>query len=111
MQIIENAGEFTRPAGGKPLWVEQFRVESLSVGTYSVPEGGVDTQSPHTEDEIYVITSGSGVLEAGGERAAVQTGSVVFVPAHEPHRFVETAGDFAALVFFAPAEYSQAPDA
>jgi mannose-6-phosphate isomerase-like protein (cupin superfamily) len=111
MKLLENAGKFAPSPDGRPSWVEQFRVEALSVGTYSVPEGGIDAQSPHTEDEIYVVTSGTGVIEAAGERAAVQPGSVVYVPAHEPHRFVETTGEFAVLVFFAPAEYSQAGEA
>ena len=107
MHVLDNAGQFTRSAEGTPSWIEHLRVEALSVGTYSVPDGGADTQSPHTEDEIYVVTSGTAVLESGGDRAEVRPGSVLYVPAHEEHRFVDIAGDFAVLVFFAPAEYSQ----
>jgi mannose-6-phosphate isomerase-like protein (cupin superfamily) len=109
MQLIDGAGGFTRSADGSAHWVEQLRVPDLSVGTYSIPGGGTDDQVPHTEDEIYVITSGSAVLTGGGgERIAVGPGSVVYVAAGEEHRFVDVAGDFAALVLFAPAEETRA---
>jgi hypothetical protein len=35
-------------------------------------------------------------------------GSAVFVPAHEPHRFMDITEDLTALVFFGPAEGSRA---
>ena len=59
---------------------------------------------PHTEDEIYVVTAGRATLEAGGEQAGVRTGSVIYVPAGEPHRFTAITEDLALLVVFAPAE-------
>ena len=101
MQIIENAGRYSAE-DGQPSYVEQLRVAALTVGTYSIPDGTADDQSPHREDEIYVVTSGTGVMDAGGSRAAVAPGSVIYVPAGEAHRFVDTSGDFATLVFFAP---------
>lgn len=109
MRVIAGAGQFTRPAGGEQVhWIEQLRVPDLSVGTYSIVAGGVDSQSPHTEDEIYVVTAGRAVLEAGGERVEVGPGSVLYVPAGEVHRFVDVTQDLALLVLFAPAEESRA---
>jgi mannose-6-phosphate isomerase-like protein (cupin superfamily) len=110
MTPIEGAGEFKPPdqPGRGNHWVEHLRVADLSVGTYSVPDGGADTQSPHTEDEIYVVTAGRARLVAGTGSVEVGPGSVVYVPAGEEHRFVDVAGDFATLVIFAPAEYSRA---
>ena len=105
MQVISGAGEFAGSAGG---WVEQLRVADLSVGTYSIPAGGTDNQEPHTEDEIYLVTAGRAVLESGGDRIAVQPGSVIYVPAGEVHRFAEIVEDLAAIVIFGPAEYSRA---
>jgi quercetin dioxygenase-like cupin family protein len=108
MQLIDGAGEFRRPAA--PLqahWVEQFRVPDLSVGTYSLLAGATDDQSPHTEDEIYLITSGRAGFEGGGKRVEVGPGSVIFVPAHEDHRFVDITEDLAAFVMFGPAEGSR----
>ena len=109
MKVIGGAGEFTRPAAGEQVhWVEQLRVPDLSVGTYSIAAGGVDGQSPHTEDEIYVVTAGRATLEAGGDRAEIGPDSVIYVPAGEVHRFTDITEDLALLVFFAPAEESRA---
>jgi quercetin dioxygenase-like cupin family protein len=111
MQLIDDAGRLTRTADGSAYWTEQFRVPDLSVGTYSIPAGGTDDQSPHTEDEIYVITAGQATLIAGpdgAQRLAVSPGSVVYVAAGEVHRFVDITEDLAALVLFAPAEETRA---
>jgi mannose-6-phosphate isomerase-like protein (cupin superfamily) len=104
MQVISGAGQFA----GTGSWVEHLSVADLSVGTYSIPAGGTDSQDPHTEDEIYLITAGRAVLESGGDRITVRPGSVIYVPAGEVHRFAEIAEDLAAIVVFAPAEYSRA---
>jgi len=108
MKVISGAGEFTAPpAGEQAHWVEHLRVADLSVGTYSIPAGGTDEQSPHTEDEIYLVMAGRAVLEAGGDRASVRPGSVIYVPAGEVHRFTGITEDLAAVVLFAPAEDSR----
>jgi mannose-6-phosphate isomerase-like protein (cupin superfamily) len=108
MQIIEGAGQYRQPAGGEQAdWAEQFRVPDLSVGTYSIAAGGSDGQSPHTEDEIYVLTAGRATIESGGERADVGPGAVIYVPAGEVHRFTAITEDLALLVLFAPAEDSR----
>jgi len=110
MRVISEAGRFTPPAGQDGNhWIEHLRVADLSVGTYSVPRGGVDDQVPHTEDEIYVVTAGRAVLQAGREgeevgRAAVGRGSVIYVAAGEEHRFTDVSEDLVAVVLFAPAE-------
>jgi mannose-6-phosphate isomerase-like protein (cupin superfamily) len=110
MEILDDAVSFTSPAAGETThWIEHLRVSDLSVGTYSIPCSGTDDQSPHTEDEIYVVTAGRAIFEAGVERAAVGPGSVIYVPAGEVHRFAEVTEDLAAVVLFAPAEGSRPP--
>jgi quercetin dioxygenase-like cupin family protein len=107
VRVIDGAGSFTK--GSEPVhWVEQLRVPDLSVGSYSIPAGSVDDQDPHTEDEIYVVTAGRAMFEAGGDRVAVGPGSVIFVPANEAHRFTDISEDLATVVIFAPAEGSRA---
>jgi mannose-6-phosphate isomerase-like protein (cupin superfamily) len=111
MKIIAGAGEFTSPTAGETVtWVEHLRVADLSVGTYSIPAGGTDGQSPHTEDEVYVVMAGRATLEAGGDTADVGPGTVIYVPAGEVHRFTDITADLAALVFFGPAEYTRAAE-
>ena len=108
MQIIDGAGVYGAGSGGPVHWVEHLRVPDLSVGTSSIPAGGTDTQTPHTEDEIYVVTSGRAVIETPGGSAPVSPGSVIFVPALEEHRFTNVTEDLARLVIFGPAEESRA---
>ena len=103
MRIVEGAGQWTSPAGAANDWAEQLRVPDLSVGTYCIPAGGVDDQSPHSEDEIYVVTTGSATIVTPGGSAEVGPGSVIFVPAGEEHRFEKVTADLTLLVVFGPA--------
>jgi len=91
-------------------WVEHLRRPDLSVGTYSIPVGGRDDQDVHTEDEVYIVTSGEAVLVGPGVSIPVKAGSVVFVPANEEHRFEKITRALTVLVVFAPAEYTRGPD-
>jgi mannose-6-phosphate isomerase-like protein (cupin superfamily) len=100
MRKLVGAGVFARSEPND--WVEQLRTESMSVGTYSIPAGGVDDQVPHHEDEIYVVTTGRAKLVTPGGSVAVGPGDVLFVPAEEEHRFTELTEDLAVLVLFAP---------
>jgi mannose-6-phosphate isomerase-like protein (cupin superfamily) len=109
MHVVNGAGTFHRPDAGAPShWVEQLRVRHLSLGTYSVPAGGRDGQSPHTEDEVYVVIAGRARIVTDSGSADVGPGSVIYVPAGERHRFVDITDDLAILVVFAPPEYSAA---
>ena len=101
---IEGAGGFHRPHEGTTHWVEHLRSDHLSVGTYSIAAGGADNQVPHTEDEVYVVVSGTARLVTPSGAIPVGSGHAVFVPAGEQHTFVDVAEDFTAIVVFAPPE-------
>lgn len=87
----------SRSAGGKEF-IELFRHGSLTVEIYR-PEG-VDRQTPHTRDEVYVVISGTGWFRNGEARERFVAGQVLFVPAGVAHRFEEFSADFATWVFF-----------
>jgi mannose-6-phosphate isomerase-like protein (cupin superfamily) len=89
------------------LYLEFLRVPSMSLGIYHLPAGGVDPQSPHTEEEVYYVVNGKAQIRVGDEDRSVGPGAIVFVAAHVPHRFHHIEEDLSVLVFFAPAEYSQ----
>jgi ketosteroid isomerase-like protein len=89
-------------AGGR--YGEWVRSASLSAGVYRLRAGDVDGQSPHAEDEVYVVTAGSAQLEVEGRRTPVGPGSVAFVPRRAPHRFVDVTEDLEVSVVFAPPE-------
>ncbi len=91
---------------GTVEYLEFLRVDAMSAGLYRLPAGSRDPQSPHQEDEVYVVTEGRGVLMIDGERRPIGPGSVAFVAAHAEHRFEDIAEDLVAVVFFAPPESS-----
>ena len=91
-------------------YLEFLRVAALSGGLYCLPKGGVDPQKPHTEDEIYVVMSGKAMIRVGEEDQAVEAGSVIFVAATVEHRFHTITEDLKVLVFFGPAEYTNASE-
>ncbi len=93
----------TRVVEGK-LYREFHRVPDLSAGLYVLEAGATDAQSPHTEDELYYVVAGRGVVTVDNERRNVTAGSVVFVAATVPHRFSEIVERLELLVVFGPAE-------
>jgi quercetin dioxygenase-like cupin family protein len=87
---------------GAATYREFLRVPAMSLGLFAAPDGHHDTQRPHAQDEVYVVVEGSAVLDVDGTRTAVAPGSVAYVPAAVPHRFVDVAGDLRVVVVFAP---------
>ena len=106
MRILTGAGNYVATTSSN--WQEHLEVADLSCGTYSLPAGGADPQSPHTEDELYLVTRGRATLWTPTGTAPVRPGDVAYVPAGEEHRFVDIVEDFAVVVVFGPAEYSRA---
>ena len=89
-------------------YVEFLRVPALSIGLYVLPPGGIDSQKPHAEDEVYCVIHGRAVIRIDKEDREVQEGSVVFAPAGVPHHFHSITEELRILVFFAPAEGTNA---
>jgi mannose-6-phosphate isomerase-like protein (cupin superfamily) len=74
---------------------------SVRAALYELAPGEPDHQSPHDEDEVYMVLAGRARLTSGGETADIESGSVIFVPAHEEHHFTDITEDFSALAVFA----------
>jgi mannose-6-phosphate isomerase-like protein (cupin superfamily) len=117
MPVIESAGQFAAepvadaagqfaPQPRRGSYVEHLRRADLSVGTYCIPAGAVDDQSPHTEDEIYVVTAGAATFVDAAGAVPVRPGATIFVAAGAEHRFIDITEDFATVVVFAPPESS-----
>ena len=78
-------------------------VKLMEHGTMSVEyfaPVNVDDQTPHRQDELYIISKGSGTFNLNGEKIAFSTGDVLFVPAGIGHRFENFTNDFATWVIF-----------
>ncbi len=66
---------------------------------YYVPKL-IDKQTPHKQDEIYVIASGNAIFYRGDETVNCKKGDVLFVPALMQHHFENFSEDFATWVIF-----------
>ena len=86
MDAWELAEIEARRVAGARLYEEFLSVPDLSVGLYVLEAGGIDPQSPHTEDEVYYVIAGRAVITVGAEDRPVEPGSVGFVPAREGSR-------------------------
>jgi mannose-6-phosphate isomerase-like protein (cupin superfamily) len=65
---------------------------------------GEDAQTPHNQDEIYIVAAGTGTFLRAGERFRFGPGDALFVAAGVEHRFVDFSEDFAVwVVFYGPA--------
>ena len=106
MQAFELSELITQREWTNKPYLEFLKVPDLSMGLYFIASGGVDAQSPHTEDEVYYMVSGRAKIKVADENRDVQAGSVVYVAKNVEHRFHSIEQDLTVLVFFAPAEYS-----
>jgi mannose-6-phosphate isomerase-like protein (cupin superfamily) len=85
------------------VWdTEAYRHGSMSLLLFT-PRGR-DYQTPHEQDELYVVLAGSGVFVREGERLAFEPGDVLFAPAGAEHRFERFSDDLVTwVVFWGPA--------
>ena len=79
-------------------FTDAFRHGTMRLGLYA--PRGTDPQTPHKQDELYVVVSGSGLFVKNGEARPFAPQDVIFVAAGAVHRFVDFSPDFAAWVVF-----------
>ncbi len=82
---------------------EMMRHGTMTLRFYKPPSP--DPQTPHDQDEIYIVQSGRGAVLSGATeeklvRREVGPGDAIFVPAGFIHRFVDHTPDFATWVVF-----------
>ena len=77
---------------------EAFRHGSLLVKVYA-PRGH-DPQTPHKQDEIYIVMTGTGRFVTGAESRSFAPGDMLFVAAGVPHRFEEFSDDLTLWAVF-----------
>ncbi len=71
---------------------------------YYAPKG-TDPQTPHEQDEIYIIAAGRGTFALGAEEKTLERrpfgpGDAIFAPAGFVHRFEDFSEGFATWVVF-----------
>ena len=85
-------------------YMEFVRSAAMSVGLYVLEPGGVDLQSPHSEDEVYIVLSGRAQFTAGSNTRDVAAGDTIYVAARVAHRFHDIVERLEVIVVFAPPE-------
>ena len=83
---------------GGGIYVDPLRHGTMSAGLYA-PRGH-DPQLPHEQDEIYIVSKGTGTVLKAGERQPFGPGDIIFVEAGVEHRFEEFSDDFETWVVF-----------
>lgn len=97
---VENALRITAESE-RSIYGVLLEYGTLELGFYKPV--GTDPQSPHDQDEIYIVQSGSGYFVHGDKREPFEPGEALFVPAGDTHRFEDFSDDFAAwVVFYGP---------
>jgi mannose-6-phosphate isomerase-like protein (cupin superfamily) len=61
---------------------------------------GLDSQKPHTRDEVYFVASGSGEYVCGDTRQGFGPTDILFAAAGVAHRFENFSDDFTVWVLF-----------
>jgi len=98
-RIADGLARLPTPEGG---WsVALLRHGTMQLKLYA-PHGR-DPQTPHKQDELYVVARGTAAFVIRDSRAVVAPGDALFAPAGVPHHFGEFSDDFATwVVFYGP---------
>ena len=61
---------------------------------------GEDPQTPHDQDELYLVNKGTGQFRCGAWRTPFAPGDMLFAAAGETHRFEDFSDDLELWVIF-----------
>jgi mannose-6-phosphate isomerase-like protein (cupin superfamily) len=87
------------PAGEHSVSVLQRGTLDAKLSLLTPP----NQQTPHAQDEVYVVIRGRGILLHDGERDPFESGDLLFVAAGTEHRFEDFSEDLAVwVVFYGP---------
>ena len=99
IHLAEARARIPGPAG-------EHSVSLLQRGTLNVKLSlpvAPNQQTPHAQDEVYVIIRGRGILVHDAKRDAFESGDLLFVAAGTEHRFEDFSEDLAVwVVFYGP---------
>jgi len=77
----------------------QFGSRNLTITWVDCEPGGEQQMHAHkTEEQVYVIVRGMGMMKAGDEEREVRSGSLVFIPPGTPHAIRNTGDDTLTFV-------------
>ena len=95
-RLAEARSRIPGPAGEHAVTVLQRGTLDVALSLPVRP----NRQSPHTQDEVYVIVRGRGVLVHDGKRDSFEVGDLLFVAAGTEHQFEDFGEDLAVWRIF-----------
>ena len=95
------------PAGERAVMVLQRGTLDVALSLPVPP----NQQTPHVQDEIYVIIRGRGVLIHDGKRDPFESGDLLFVAAGIEHHYEDFSGDLALWRVFYGRDGGEVADA
>jgi len=99
IRLAEAQARITRLTGEHAVRVLQRGTLDVALSITASPT----RQTPHAQDEIYVVVRGRGVLLHDGRRDAFEAGDLLFVAAGVEHQFDDLSADFGVWrVFYGP---------
>lgn len=107
VRLGDARGRIPGPAGEHSVSLLQRGTLNVKLSLPVVP----NQQTPHAQDEVYVIVQGRGVLIHDGKRDRFESGDLLFVAAGVDHRFEDFTDDLAVWVIFFGPQGGEAPAA
>ena len=96
LRLSEARTRIPGPAGEHAVTVLKRGTLDVALSMPSAPV----LQTPHAQDEVYVVVRGRGVLSDDGKRDPIEEGDLLFVAAGVEHQIVETSEGFAVWRIF-----------
>jgi mannose-6-phosphate isomerase-like protein (cupin superfamily) len=99
IRLAEVQGGIPGSHGERSVSVLQRGTLDVKLGTPARP----NEQTPHEQDEVYIVIRGRGVLFHDGKRDPFESGDFLFVAAATEHHFVDFSDDLLVWrVFYGP---------
>ena len=99
IRLAEAQAGIPGPAGERSVLVLQRGTLDIKLSIPKPP----NEQTPHAQDEIYVVIRGRGVLMHDGKRDPFESGDLLFVAAGTEHHYEDFSEDLALWrIFYGP---------
>ena len=81
-------------------FLDFFDLKHLQAGILRLKPGELDTQEPHSLDEIYLVLEGNGFIEIGKKAYALKKDLFIYVPANVRHKFYGNTQEILVVYLF-----------
>jgi len=95
-------GEAAKGVTGRVVIGKEDKAENFCMRVFTVAPGGFTPRHTHKWEHEVFIHSGKGQVWQKGEWRNVQSGTVVFIPGHEEHQFMNGGGEDFVFVCLIP---------